>query len=333
MKSIIRFVSIISTGPMAGASVYFKREENRLKREQTYLNFLELCARKAGELYPGELHAEICSTTKNNGVQMSGILLKKQGEVIAPNFYLESYYREWSYGRMSIEEITRGMLDAYEEELEKNRKIADALQFEWEIFKQHVYVRLVGRKRNEVLLEEIPYDEYLDMAMVYHYVIEVSEDTRGVLVVTNDHLRLLGITKEELREAALINTRKNRKPVLTGMDEMLRRLGKKLGIPMQRESVQNCMYVLGNATGDYGAVSMLFSRELELFSNEIQSGFYILPSSVHEVILVPDTGTIPTEVFSDMVRSVNATQVEETEVLTDSVYYYDREIHIVRRIA
>ena len=330
---MIRFASFISAGPMAGASACFKREENRLENKITYVEFLELCAELAKELYPGELHTEICGTTKNNGVQVWGVLLKRPNEPIAPNFYLETYYQEWCRGKMTVEEITKGMLEAYAEEYDKNRRIADELNFEWEKFKQQVYVRLVGRDRNAELLTKIPHDEYLDMAQVYHYVIPVSDDTSGVLVITEEHLRALHITKEELREAAMANTIKNMGPVLTGMNEMLERLGKRLGIPVGRESIPNYMYILGNASGNYGAVSMLFSEELERISNEIQTGFYILPSSVHELILVPDNGTIPVEVFSDMVRSVNATQVEETEVLTDSVYYYDKEMHVVRRIA
>ena len=78
---------------------------------------------------------------------------------------------------------------------------------------------------------------------------------------------------------------------------------------------------------------MTYTDLLEEFSNEAESGFYILPSSVHEVILVPDDTMMTTEIFSGMVRHVNAEHVEETEVLTDSVYYYDRELHTVRRIA
>lgn len=304
-----------------------------MENEKTYLHFLEQCAELAKVLSAEEIVTEICSTVKNNGVQVHGILIKKQGEAIAPNFYLMGHYNDWLCGRTSMEEIAKGMLLAYEEELKKNREIAGTLRFEWEDFKQHVYVRLVGRDRNEMLLKEIPYDEYLDMALVYHYLVEISEETRGVLVVTNHHLEMLGVTKEELREAALYNTMQKRKPVIKKINDMIFQMEEKLGISMKHTATQNFMYILGNAEGEYGAVSMLFSEELERFSNELRGGFYILPSSVHEVILVPDTGEIPAIYFSYMVREVNATQVEASEVLTDSVYYYDREIHAVRRVA
>ena len=331
--SVIRFVSFVFAGPDGRGIGTFQGKEIRLENEITYLQFLELCAEKVKELYAGPLHTEICTTTKNNGVEMTGLLMKKPGEPIAPNFFLESHFMEWQKGRSSIESIAEGILRAYGEELEKNRKMVDELHFEWEFFKKKVYVRLIGRERNEGLLADIPHEDYLDMAIVYHYVIEISEEAKGALVITNAHLEMLGITKEELRQAALANTMTGMKPVFTGISDMIMQLGKSVGIPVRWENHCNYMYVLGNADGNYGAVSMLFSKELEQFSNQIQSGFFILPSSVHEVILLPDTGDVPVASLSYMVRDINATQVEKTDVLTDSVYYYDREIHTVRRIA
>lgn len=332
-QSMIRFVSEFSAGPMAGASVFFKGKENRLKKEITYEKFLMLCSDTIKAMYPGAFETELCATLRNNDVEMKGILVKQQGEPLAPNFYLMEQFHAWLEDRVSLGEIAGEICCIYYDELEKNRKIAEELKFVWEEFKRHVYMRLVSRDRNCELLRNTPYDEYLDMAVSYYYVIEVSEDSRGILLITNEHLNLLGITKEELRVAARENTIKNSKPKISGMNEMLVSLGKRLGIPIPREYSQNCMYILSNETGTYGAVCMMLSEALECFAQEIRSSFFILPSSVHEVLLVPDTGRMTAEIFSGMVKEVNATQIEDCEVLTDSVYYYDREIHAVRRVA
>ncbi|MBE5951887.1 MAG: hypothetical protein E7260_09900 [Lachnospiraceae bacterium] len=304
-----------------------------MEHKTTYTEFLGLCAELAKQTYPKKLRTEICSTVKNNDVELTGLLLKEPGEVLAPNFFLKEQYKLWCMGQCSLEEIVNGVLNAYTEEMEKNRKIAEGIVLEWERMKPHVYIRLVGRGRNEKKLDDIPHEEYLDMVMIYHYVIEMSEDTRGALLLTNEHLLLLGITKEELHEAAVANTQTGMQPVILDMEEMLCRLGKRLGVFVPGVERNPYLYVMSNAYGKYGAVSLLFQEELERFSGEIGNSFFILPSSVHELILVPDSGGVSAEQLLAMVREVNRTQIEATEVLTDSVYYYDREIHTVRRIA
>jgi len=304
-----------------------------LEKEESYLAFLKLCAELMEEHYLGEVTAEICSTTKNNGVRQTGLLLKRRDERIAPNFYLGAQYREWEAGRSSPDEIVFGICRVYEEELKKNRKLAEAVDFSWESAKEKVFVRLVGRQKNETLLEELPHEEFLDMAVVYHYVIELAKNEKGALVITKEHLQLFDITEEELRETALKNTMEQMCPVITGMNEMMQRLANRIGVSVPFMQTEGMMYIMGNKEERYGATSLLFSKELERFSNEIGSGFYILPSSIHEIILVPEDYAESPEAFSDMVHEVNATQLDPTEVLTDSVYYYDRELHLVRRVA
>jgi len=316
-----------------GHRLQFKERETKLNNETEYTEFLELCKEKVEELYGGNITAEICGTVKNNGVEMYGLLLSREGETIAPNFYLYPQYNRWKKGMADLGMILRELKKAYTEEMEKNKRIAEALCFDWETFRHRVFVRLVGRERNEKLLQDIPYDEYLDMALVYHYVIQVTEDTQGVLVLNKEHILRLGITHEELRETAMSNTKRELPPVIVPMQEMVARMKSRCGMDLPGEIPESGMYVLSNAKGTYGAVAMTYTDLLEEFSNEAESGFYILPSSVHEVILVPDDTMMTTEIFSGMVRHVNAEHVEETEVLTDSVYYYDRELHTVRRIA
>ena len=85
------------------------------------------------------------------------------------------------------------------------------------------------------------------------------------------------------------------------------------------------LYVMTNTRSMFGAVAMTFAEELECFSMQIEKNYYLLPSSVHEVILVPECENFCREYFRSMVAEINATQVDATEVLSDNIYYYDRE--------
>ena len=75
-----------------------------------------------------------------------------------------------------------------------------------------------------------------------------------------------------------------------------------------------------------------FFGELKQFAEKLNCSFFILPSSIHEVILVPDNKMISLDKFVEMVQDINATQVHETEILSDSVYYYDKTGEQLRRV-
>ena len=55
--------------------------------------------------------------------------------------------------------------------------------------------------------------------------------------------------------------------------------------------------------------------------------FYVLPSSIHEVMIVPKSTGRSLEELELMVRSVNSSEVEPDEVLSDHVYEYDAKEH------
>ena len=70
---------------------------------------------------------------------------------------------------------------------------------------------------------------------------------------------------------------------------------------------------------------MLYPELLQHLGETFGRDFYVIPSSIHEVILIPETEEFSIEYFSDMVKGINEKQMYPTEVLSDSIYYYDKE--------
>ena len=87
------------------------------------------------------------------------------------------------------------------------------------------------------------------------------------------------------------------------------------------------MYVLSNQKRVFGAAGLLYDRVLSDAGVRLEDDFYVLPSSVHEVILVPDHVAGSEKELRIMVHEVNHTQVEPEEILSESVYHYDRKKH------
>ena len=69
---------------------------------------------------------------------------------------------------------------------------------------------------------------------------------------------------------------------------------------------------------------MIYPGVLRALADDLGENFYILPSSVHEILLLPDSGAEDARYLREMIREVNATQVEPEEVLSDNLYYFDR---------
>ena len=297
-----------------------------MNNEDEYIQFLNELKACTEAYFQGKVKGEICTTVKNNGVSVTGLLLKGENERVAPNFYLEQQFVEWMQGKLTLEDINRKLCQMYQSELKKSSTLLTDIRFEWEEFRRRVFLRLVNKERNKALLETIPYLDFLDLAIVYYYSVAIDGDTVGTMIINNQHLEHLNVGKEELHRVATSNCQRYRPATIRCMEDILRELMKKAGVDAEELTEYHPnLYVLSNASGTFGASAMVFEEELKHFSNQIGKSFYILPSSVHEVILVPESEEINSNYLSDMVKEVNETHVEATEVLSDSVYYYDKE--------
>ena len=83
------------------------------------------------------------------------------------------------------------------------------------------------------------------------------------------------------------------------------------------------LLVLTSAIGIFGAAAMFYPHVLREAAMRVGKSFFILPSSVHEVLLLPDHGEHDARELHEMVAAINRSEVAEQDVLTDSVYYYD----------
>lgn len=85
------------------------------------------------------------------------------------------------------------------------------------------------------------------------------------------------------------------------------------------------MYILTNQVRSFGAASILYPHMLDMVAELLHENYFVLPSSVHEVIIVPGSVSPTYSELHKMVREVNETQVDDEEILSDSVYYYHAE--------
>jgi len=198
--------------------------------------------------------------------------------------------------------------------------------------KSNIVYKLINTERNRELLEDIPYIEFLDLSIVFQYLISKKESHLETLLIHNVHTKLWGVTVEELYRAAEENTQKilpyELRNMTDVMDEILEAEGTeefKQEDCMAEPESNKLMYVLSNQKSIEGAVSIIYPGLLRDFADKIGSSFYIIPASIHEVLLLPAENPEDRENLKDMVREINDTQMEAEEILSYSLYWFDKD--------
>jgi hypothetical protein len=198
---------------------------------------------------------------------------------------------------------------------------------EFEKVKDRIVYRLINAEKNGELLKEIPHILLEDLAICFYYAFYDEQLGEGSITIHNKHMEWWSTNHQELMRLAAENTpklfgveHKNLKDVITQYYEEL----------PEYITQEDCnFYVLTNKQKTNGAACMLYDGVLEEMSTIIGGSFFIIPSSVHEIIMLKDTGKECAEDLHLMIKDVNGKHLLEEEVLSDYPYYYD---HTLKRL-
>lgn len=263
---------------------------------------------------------------KNNGVCKQGLSIRAEKKTVAPIIYLESYWEAHKAG-IPFDAIINRVLSVYEENRPAN-DIDDRFFMDYEKVKNRICYRLVGRESNEALLEKVSYIEFLDLAICFYYPYYDKSLGRGTISITNAHMKMWQTNTSELFQLAQYNTLKLFPWKCIAMGEILKDLLEQNagGAPYMPETSGKCeipMRILTNAQMQYGAACILYPNVLRELAMGDGRNIYIIPSSVHDTILLPDMGAESAEMLKSMIAEVNRTEVAPEDVLSNSLYYYD----------
>ncbi len=278
---------------------------------------------KLGGGYKVELH----SVKKNNGVTLISVMIQEVGSDIVPNIYLEDFYEQYCVSS-TIEDIADCIIGIYRKHKGKIKlSVEEFASFEG--LKDRIYLKLINYERNAENLIDVPHKRFLDLAIVYY----VFWDKQGDImtsIVTRSHIKLWKVAEDELHEIACRNTYSENVADIINMKAFVCDLyakvkgGDKEAMLKGLDKEAGCMYILTNKCRMLGAITMLNDEVLKKIYEIFGAAFYILPSSIHEVIAVPENDMSVSELIA-MVTDINESEVDYMEVLSDNVYRYDGE--------
>lgn len=297
--------------------------QNTVKQLLDYASFASFIRDKIEERMGTGYKVKICKVMKNNSLELDSLVILKEGRNFAPNIYLNAYYESYIAGT-SLEDIVIRLCMIY-----KHCAIPlvqEDFEYSLEAMEPYIFFRLVSLERNKKVLKQLPYIEFLDLAITFHCLVRNEDNCIGTIRINNEHIKQWGITLEDLKKVAFNNTRRLFPPVLKTMKEVLAEYTYSDNIDYKDAYP---MYILTNEKGINGASCMLYRDVIRDFAHYINSDLYILPSSIHEVILIPMNYAPDKEYFSRMVVDINSSSVPEDEVLSDNVYFYSIERDLI----
>ena len=292
-------------------------------------DFMEKVKNSVIEKLGKEYQVTVCKSDKNNGVVCTGLRVQKNDCSVAPLIYLDEHFRQYKNGNTTLSSIVKYVV----KQSRKKSPCVDIQQYLiYENIRKNVVYRLVNTESNRDLLEDIPHLEFLDLSIIFRCTVAQEDIGPASILIHNVHMKLWDITIQELYQDAVMNTPRLEEYEIKSMTEVMREImteensdGSGQDAYMEEFSDSVPLYVLSNKNRIEGAGCMLYPDLMKDFSDTIRSSFYIIPSSVHESLLLPPKEDVQGGEIRNMIKEINDTQVSIEERLSYSLYYYDKD--------
>lgn len=289
-----------------------------------------ICSR-IGERLGDDYSLRTAPVIKNNGIVLTGVSFIKKNATIAPTIYMEAYYEAYE-GGAALGYIVDSLVDVF-----LRNDYSFDLDFgcicEFDRIKERIRLKLVNYKRNLKATVDCPYIKIMDLCVMFYIFVGSSDGEAGAIRITNDMLENWGLNNDDLYKLALENTKTAMKMDVMNIREVLAKMLGKCEDSEDSDFLssdvlsndQIPMYVISNHQRFYGATCLLFTEEIRRFADAVGSDLYILPSSVHELIAIPDYEEADPSFLYEMVKDVNENEVSERDFLSTNVYKFSRK--------
>lgn len=272
---------------------------------------------------------QIKEIEKNNNVKKLAIIAGEHEKRNSVVVYMEDYYEEYING-VSLEQIIYSISSFIQSNhIEINvEEIPD-----YEKMKDKLFFRLINYEANKASLRNVPHIRCLDLSVIF--CLSFKGNGYMTMTINNKLMEIWEKSIEELYEQAKKNTQSKYSMSFKTMNEVLVELAKKRLKDKQDELDEvnkllaeqefNILHILTNEIGINGAAVILYDNVLKKIAEELESDLIILPSSIHEVLILAFREDLSISELKEMVYNINKSEVPVVDILSDSVYRYSRE--------
>lgn len=244
---------------------------------------------------------------KNNGASYEGLVIEKLEEELSQVVSLDNCYEDFRTG-ISVQEISEKILKEYRKAAGNVSLLSQQDIWSYERIKDRLYVEMVNRKWNEQYLEHKYYVPFLDLAVVYYIDTQLdyknAPEHRGT-AVTKDIFKIWSVEPEVIWKQVLEN------------------MGKEsLFLMLVVTEEENSLMTFEDAfQKNQGALALLQKSILDEAKKKLEEPFYILPVSIFELMIVPESQADEVEEMKKAIIESNHEMPVEY-LLSNNIYYY-----------
>lgn len=270
------------------------------------------------------VQVEIRPVEKLQGESYTGLSILPNDSPMAATLNLDAVYNQMVDQGKSFQEVADDLISHAADIIVDMPKIDVNDITNYDQMKNTLVVQVIPTDRNADMLEDIPHKNIEDMSLVYRMQIDQNENGTSSVLITNAMLKNYGVTVEQLHQDAMDAAVINNPATFRSMQEVLSDL---MGMPADLMPPMDGpqMYVASVENSLNGAGVIAYPDFMNQVAEQVGGDFFVLPSSVHEVLVIPDDGSIDRHDLESMVREVNASEVLPKDQLSDNVYHYDSQ--------
>ena len=270
-----------------------------------------------------------------------GMTVRTEGQRTSPTLNLNMFYQKMQDVHMDIKDIMEKMADVVQI---IPIDIDMDLLTNYEKAKENLFIRVSDADRNQEILSNVPHTRVENLAITYHIFANSGADGIASTIVTHEMMRLFGVSKDQLHQDALENSPKLFPVKVDSMDKMMENMMRNdmraAGVKeedidqMMEEMYQTMGVPLTIVTNEQmldGAAVLFYPGQMDQIGELLKGDYYILPSSTHEMLVLPDDGEMTSRELKRMVMAVNNSEVRPEEKLADEVYHYDTKDRIFEK--
>lgn len=285
-----------------------------------YQKFIETVKEHMKQVLQKPVH--VYPVPKNNGAIYDGLIIFDPLVNLSPTIYLNPYYHRYLTGT-SLDEIYEDILKVYHDNLPEDD--FDISEFnDYEKAKKRIVMRLVHAEKNKRLLKHVPHILIYDLAIIFLCNVSDFMGACATILIFNEHSKMWDVDTDALYEAAKTNSIQQFPPRLDNLHDVFEHITEESLDFLEDMNI----YILTNQLKVYGATCMVYPNLLDEIANLYEDDLIIIPSSVHEVLLLPKENLpqgYTLEYLNTMIQTVNETELTDMEVLSDHVYLYHRD--------
>ncbi len=263
--------------------------------------------------------------TKNNGLELTALMVCRKNYAISPAIYVENYFQKYK-ATGNLDMVMEDIYKSFDDSMYESEVDTEAFCI-FEEIKDKIIFRLVNRSRNEKMLKDIPYLPYLDLAITFRWVVYVDADGMSSVLVSNQDMERWNINIQYLFQLSMENTMRIFPLCIENLFTMLNKI---YNIDEYENNGYKNLYdekgqlfIITNNIGINGASAILYPGALESCLEKIGTDMYIMPSSVHEMLFISAAYVEDADTLKELVEEANHSVVHCTEVLSENIYFYD----------